>query len=304
MRLGTIWGERGAGADDEHLGWRALSGDRLARRRARSAARRISVFLLVSVAMVASVLLWNPGAGASTPKPTTWTQLSPATSPSVRGGSSMAYDPATREIMLFGGATSGGAAANDTWEWNGSVWTQLSPAKSPPARAGAPMAYDQATGQLLLFGGAASPDSYLKDTWDWTGTTWSQLTLKSNPTAAFQASMAYDSSTGQLLLVKDDCTTITTWSWSGAAWTHLHPTTSPPVRCGTSIAYDSTTSQLVLVGGQKAANYLNDTWVWSGTTWTHLHPAASPADLGTHRWPRTRSRASWCFPPVTTVRPR
>ena len=46
---------------------------------------------------------------------------------------SMAYDPATSQLVLFGGH---GAAASlgDTWTWDGTTWTQQTPATSPTAR--------------------------------------------------------------------------------------------------------------------------------------------------------------------------
>jgi len=68
----------------------------------------------------------------------TWTQLSPATSPSARSGAAIAYDAATSQLILFGGLytnNSGEFVTSDkTWEWTGSTWTQLSPATSPSPR--------------------------------------------------------------------------------------------------------------------------------------------------------------------------
>jgi N-acetylneuraminic acid mutarotase len=46
----------------------------------------------------------------------TWTQLKPAgESPSARGGQSMAYDPSTRRLIMFGGLDEAGTSLNDTW---------------------------------------------------------------------------------------------------------------------------------------------------------------------------------------------
>jgi len=53
--------------------------------------------------------------------PTSWTQHFPATSPPARDGATMAYDPATANIVLFGGY--GGSYLSDTWTWNGTTWT-------------------------------------------------------------------------------------------------------------------------------------------------------------------------------------
>ena len=47
---------------------------------------------------------------------TTWTQQHPATSPPHRLDASMAYDPATRTVVLFGGSSSR-STFGDTWTW-------------------------------------------------------------------------------------------------------------------------------------------------------------------------------------------
>ena len=111
---------------------------------------------------------------------TTWTKLAPAAHPPACFGMAMAYDGATGQLVLFGGArirTNGSVQILDqTWTWNCTTWTQQSPATHPSARYGASMAYDRATGQLVLFGGAInSGKTTFGDTWTWNGTTWTQL---------------------------------------------------------------------------------------------------------------------------------
>jgi hypothetical protein len=112
---------------------------------------------------------------------TNWTQLATGGGPSPRVGSSMVYDPALNETLLFGGnavsdfepaqANNGragytlGAPLNDLWAWNGSSWQQLHPATSPPARFFSQMAYDPASGQVVLFGGAVNDIADVADTW-------------------------------------------------------------------------------------------------------------------------------------------
>jgi hypothetical protein len=79
----------------------------------------------------------------------------------------MAYDAATRNVVLFGGSN-GGRPLRDTWTWDGSTWTKQAPATSPPARTLAAMAYDAATGDVVLFGGLNGAGVRpLNDTWTW-----------------------------------------------------------------------------------------------------------------------------------------
>ena len=88
----------------------------------------------------------------------------------------MAYDDATAEVVLFGGAA-GNTLFSDTWGWNGVTWVKKNPALSPIKRFGAAMAYDRVQQYMILFGGAVlvpySPLPWaLKDTWIWNGTSW------------------------------------------------------------------------------------------------------------------------------------
>ena len=208
---------------------------------------------------------------------TTWTPLSPATSPAARYGAAMGYDQATGQLILFGGQVTGTGRGGDTWDWNGTTWTPLSPATSPPAREGASMAYDQATGQLILFGGIAN--SELNDTWAWTGTTWTPLSPATSPPARGNAAMAYDPALGEIVLFGGQGygpDLSDTWTWNGTTWTEASPTTSPSTRWGPAMAYDPATGQLVLVGGDYDGPY-RDTWTYDGTTWTEQSPVSSPA---------------------------
>ena len=60
-----------------------------------------------------------------------WEQRFPQTSPSARGGYTMAYDARRREVVLFGGIGAHGQVS-DTWVWDGSNWEQRFPQTTPP----------------------------------------------------------------------------------------------------------------------------------------------------------------------------
>lgn len=216
----------------------------------------------------------------------TWTKHTPATSPSARTGASMVYDPATKQLLLFGGgATPSGPFNGDTWTWDGTTWTQLHPATSPPGREFGDVVYDAATKTVVLFAGWHG--SYLDDTWSWNGTNWTQLSPAASPSGRDSDDFVYDPATGTAILfggfrgtgyVPGD-----TWSWDGTTWTQLNPPASP----GKDVfawqgAYDAASGQLLLFGGDigKTKPSLDGTWQWTGTTWTQLSPATSPPGRG------------------------
>jgi hypothetical protein len=104
----------------------------------------------------------------------TWTELSPSGGPGQRQNVGTVYDPASNELIIFGGYPgNGGNPFNDVWALsnaNGSggtpVWTQLSPTGPLPAPRGCPTAtYDPTTNRMTIFGGAGDSSVLLGDTW-------------------------------------------------------------------------------------------------------------------------------------------
>jgi hypothetical protein len=215
-----------------------------------------------------------------------WTRQDPATSPAPRQGAAMAWDPATHQLLLFGG---GSDSANpqffgDTWTWNGTTWTQLYPATSPPPRHQADMVYDAAMHEIILFGGHGT-DAYLNDTWAWNGTTWTQLQPATSPSPRDTDSLVYDPATKTAILYGgyNNGRLGDTWSWNGTTWTQLNPAQSPGVVSPVwQAAYDPARGQPLLYGGDLslAGPYSQATWAWNGTTWVRLHPVLSAGPRG------------------------
>ena len=205
----------------------------------------------------------------------TWSELDPSTSPSARFGATMAYDPASSQLLLFGGENSSDQSFGDTWSWNGSTWVELDPSTSPPARMDAAMTYDPALGEPVLFGGEGA--DFDGDTWAWNGATWTEL----NPTGSTPgdrdgASLAYDTATNQLVLFGGfgaDGNLDDTWTFTGSAWSEASPATSPSVLGYSAMAYDPTSSQLVLFNGLSGED-LGSTWSWTGSNWNESTPPA------------------------------
>ena len=130
-----------------------------------------------------------------------WNRMTPPSSPSARIGATMTYDPGSRSVILFGGATvSGGPqpSLHDTWSWDGEGWTELQPSISPPGRSHTFTA--SIADGLLLFSGGADNGGILSDTWIWDGANWAELHVPSSPPGRWGHTMAFDSGRRTLVL--------------------------------------------------------------------------------------------------------
>ena len=217
-----------------------------------------------------------------------WSE-STAAGPPARVNSSLVYDAATRQLLLFGGITNypyGGPYLGDTWAWSGTRWTQVrGPGPSP--RENATLVYDAASRQVLLYGGDDGSGT-LADTWTFSGGRWSRFS-GSGPGARTGYAIAYDPAKSQVVLFGGQSGNVffgDTWTWNGSAWTQVVPLSTanpsaavsgPTPRNGSSLAYDGASRQLVLFGGQDAGlRYLGDTWTWDGQVWTRRSTSGPP----------------------------
>jgi hypothetical protein len=120
----------------------------------------------------------------------TWAQHpTPAGGPPSRVGATMAYDPSTGKVVMFGGAVGPATLGNfrDTWTWDGNAWIQAHPVDSPWARTFARATTDTAAGQVVLYGGyAVSGDVALSysDVWTWTHGSWTLVQPTTIPAPA------------------------------------------------------------------------------------------------------------------------
>ncbi len=228
---------------------------------------------------------------ASDPGSANWTKLSPATSPSGRAGATMAYDPVSKKIVLFGGF--GGpskAYLNDTWTFDGTTWSRQQTSVAPPVRSAAAMGFDKRVQKLVMFGGfngKPTEDGYLNDTWLWDGaiSTWTQATMKSSPPRATGPVVFTDPLSGRAIMFGgyDRFKTLKaygkTWRWTGTAWQKLHPAVSAYPRGGGVAAFDLVRKNVVLTGGDGDTIRTDNTWTWDGKTWTQQFPSTQVQQL-------------------------
>jgi hypothetical protein len=218
-----------------------------------------------------------------------WTLRHPKHHPPGRGLPDLAYDPARRNVVLFGGVTGtpqDPQVHDDTWTWNGTDWTEQHPADSPPGRFAFPLVTDPATNGILLFGGAGPGFALLNDTWTWDGRDWTQRHPVITPEP--DSSMASDPATHTVVAFGggspfNPTTPLvdSTWTWDGTNWTLQNPAHRPSPRAGAATSFDRAAGNVVLFSGSIGPFATNDeTWTWDGTDWTQQNPADSPPPRG------------------------
>lgn len=215
-----------------------------------------------------------------------WKQRAPGGEiPSIRTSAAMAYDAATKTVVLFGGQSGSSISAGnfrihgDTFVYNGRTnsWSKETPEVSPPPRVSGTMAYDAAARTVLLFGGSANPGNHvgqLNDTWAWNGTEkrWTPQEVPVSPPPRTFQTMAEDRATKTVVLfgglAPGSILLGDTWTWNGAAktWTEQSPTSTPQARRFARMANDTARNNVVLFGGDNVNGFFTDTWTWNGTT--------------------------------------
>lgn len=194
----------------------------------------------------------------------TWTDVTPATSPSPRRWCQMAYNAIQGNCVLYGGVDQGGTYQSDTWTWDGVSWTQHFPANSPGPLARQRMVQKFPTPDTYLFGGRDSGGAK-GETWYWNGADWTQIVTPTipGPTASglFAHSLAYDEIRDRFVVHGGVAVTSTlneTWEFDGTDWsmTASHPTNS---RSGPALTYVPVAGKTYLYGGFQSSR-LDDTW--------------------------------------------
>lgn len=212
-----------------------------------------------------------------------WVRLYPAASPPARWESSLVFDAARGDCLLFGGQSSSGDLG-DQWHFDGSTWSAVAVA-TPPARSQHRMAYDTLRSVVVLFGGMAN-GLHLQDTWEWNGTAWNRRIPVAVPPARRGHAMAYDRVRQQAVIFGGEGVAglrSDTWSWNGSTWSQLAGAGAPGPRAASAMAFDPISGGLVLFGGfHTAVSGLDDTWVLDSAGWQQRQPPNLPYGRAGH----------------------
>ncbi len=185
-----------------------------------------------------------------------WLQMQPPVSPPARSGHAMAYDAASKKVVMFGGSAAG--ESSDTWIWDGANWTQAVSPASPAARTGHSMAYDAGRREIVLFGGfgGLGTPTWFSDTWVWDGMEWHQKFIANPPAARFGHVLAYHPALQSVVMIGGYGGKLVTgtgwnydfrreiWLWNGEAWAQQFPEGQPGPAYTVAAAYDDTKQAL------------------------------------------------------------
>jgi len=226
-----------------------------------------------------------------------------ARNPPALGSVGATYDPASQQLLVFGGHSASAGTSNSPTYYSPSLWVlkyqwanlNPIPAWAGPARLGnAGWVWDAADNYSLLFGGQRSVSGYsytVNETWSFNGTSWQNLSgsIGAAPSPrTVQGQMAYDARDGYVVLFGGEDSyggsLGGTWTYSGGHWSSLSKlTTYPGDRIFGAMAYDNSTQSVILYGGSTSdalgTGFYSDTWAFANGSWKQLHPTASPPAL-------------------------
>ncbi len=236
-----------------------------------------------------------------------WTNISGSmvTVPSARWGMVMVYDPALREVVLFGGTDAFGNTNDQTWLFNGTWFDNTSnETASPPAMYGAAATYDPSLGGVLVYGGVSGfGGTTYSGTYLFKNGQWTQLSV-SGPDPLRSAGLVYDNATNQSLLFggwdsNSNAPSNDVWAFASGSWSRISVSgTLPSARYSFGEVYDPVTASILEFGGFGGAvtqYVVGDSWVYANHTWTN----ATSTLAGSSAAPRGGARLVW--DPATDV---
>jgi hypothetical protein len=226
----------------------------------------------------------------------TWTNVTPATSPTARRGTQLVYEAATDRMILVGGVDDN-RFYNDTWAWSpGSrTWTKLNPSVSSAAgrtfigRGYPGAAYNSSTGRVTLFGGVGFPTgssvvSDQNDTWELRGNVWTDVTPGGSPPGRGWTQLAYDAVNGRIVMfggfrvAQPNLSYGDTWAFQNGAWAQIVPESGGlGVRDSHGMVYDAARQRIVVFGG-----YLADVLELTGNSWSRVLETVWPPVQDAH----------------------
>lgn len=216
-----------------------------------------------------------------------WTELAAPDGPAPRFGHNAAFDPASGQLMMFGGQA-GSAFFGDAWRYDieSGEWSLLAAdGAGPRPRYGAASAFDAAARTLLISHGFTN-DGRFDDTWGIAGgaAAWQELspTGGARPIRRCLVRGTYDAGRERLLIFGGQSNEAPfhgdLWALDRAsgAWRELPP--GPAPRNLYALAQPGDAPYFIIAGGATAEGDSNDVWLFdlAGESWREMTPQGEP----------------------------
>ena len=201
-----------------------------------------------------------------------WTKVTTGSSIPKMAGSSSAYYPSSKEVLLFGGINNG-TVFNETWGYTGFTWTQIRTPVSPSAMYDTSMSYSTSLGAVLMFGGKTA-SGYSNSTWIFKNGLWTNLTSAGSMPHLAGAAMG-SMGNGNLVLFggfNGTSYSSSTYIFNGTTmkWSKDTVSTAPPALAFAHMNYFSFNNDTILFGGvSSSGNPYGNTWIFNSLgTWS------------------------------------
>ncbi len=188
-----------------------------------------------------------------------WSAATPSHEPPAIWQFALATDTARQRVVQFGGSavTTGSAALDQTWEWDGTDWLRIATAVAPSPRRIEAMTFDAARGVMVLYGGFGIGGIHdpLGDTWEYDGVTWTQRQPQHQPPAG-PGKLAFDPSRQVSVLLAVGGT----WEWDGNDW--RGPLAVETIDLDDVLVQDDSRGQVLRISDRGLVK------AWDGAAWT------------------------------------
>ncbi len=217
----------------------------------------------------------------------TWTELAASGGPAPRFGHNAALDPASGQMVMFGGQA-GATFFGDAWGYGieSGEWSLLAAdGAGPRPRYGAASAFDAAARTLLISHGFTN-DGRFDDTWSMAGgvAAWRELSPASGerPIRRCLVRGTYDAGRERLLIFGGQSNEAPfhgdLWALDRASggWTELPA--GPAPRNLYALAQPGDAPYFIIAGGATAEGDSNDVWLFdfAGESWHEVTPQGAP----------------------------
>lgn len=221
-----------------------------------------------------------------------WAEIKQSESPIGRYGHSAIYDSENRQMIIFGGVTTGNEFLSDTWIFDiaRKRWISLDTEDPPSGRANHSAIYDSENHTMIIFGGYDQTGMPFSDLWifDIKKRKWKGVDFKNVPDARYSHSAIYVKNTMQMIIIggidnrRQSLFNMWVFDIKNRKWNEIEPDESPAAI--EAAIYDESNKHILIFGGSDRGTPIADTWLldMEGKTWKKLDIKGRPAKRYSH----------------------